>query len=205
MQCPKCDAPSFTPEHPCKECGFRGAIESIEELSHLDWVLEELPLWQAEERIDLHAIRGGYETRRQALRTALGLVPAPLTAEEFQEASLKLYRQACLRDLLVSWLRHDLIHPRTVAPFLGEIEAFVEATQRRLQAIARFEFVLLTRETRLAVMDFLLANVRQLSAVNAFVSDAAEAGLRLSEFDAHEFGCFVDPPYSDETVDEEID
>jgi hypothetical protein len=200
MQCPKCDAPGFLPEHPCAHCGFQGAAESLEELACLNWVLDEVPLWRIQNVDDLPTLRKAYEQRRQALKTALGLQLRPLTPVEIREASLKLYRQARFRDLLLGWLDQDLIRPAAIERLIQQIERFIQLTQTRLESNPGFEFIP-THETQLATVDFLLDSARQLHAVNAFTSSAAEAAALapLKEERAHLTPRPIAPPVAEIT------
>ena len=44
MHCPKCQRSGYSPDQPCSNCEFSGDAALIEELAHINWVLDDLEI-----------------------------------------------------------------------------------------------------------------------------------------------------------------
>jgi hypothetical protein len=174
MRCPKCDAERFTPRQACRHCGFHGDPEQVEELLHLEWSLDELDDWLAQDVNRLTEVRRAYAARQRELEVALDLRPPPLTADEARDVWPRLYRKARFLDLLRTWLEEGLLRPEIVREMVTELEAYVDTTQKRLEHLICFDFVL-TDTVRLRVTNHLLERARYVRTTGAFRDDDAYA------------------------------
>lgn len=112
MKCPRCDCEELTPPAPCPECGFSGPLPQIEELTHVQYLLQELAGWRELSSAVRDRLRTRYLRRQRKLEVELELRPPPLTPEEARHAARE---KLCLQQLLYllnhwnerGWIRRD--------------------------------------------------------------------------------------------------
>lgn len=108
MQCPKCERENFDREKPCAECGFKGDVSKLDELSHLQWMIGQIDRWEA---LDLDAssiskLREIYNAYLKDLEIALGLRQPSFAfdeVEKVQNAWVELAHLETLFDKVEEW------------------------------------------------------------------------------------------------------
>jgi hypothetical protein len=108
MQCPKCERENFDREKSCAECGFRGDVSKLDELSHLQWMTGQIDRW---ETLDLDAssvskLREIYNAYLKDMEISLGLRQPSFAfdeVEKVQNAWVELAHLETLFDKVEEW------------------------------------------------------------------------------------------------------
>ena len=179
MHCPKCQRSGYSPDQPCSNCEFSGDAALIEELAHIHWVLDDLDTWG---KTDLPAVawlqfREKYETRRQNLEIDLELRFPALSAEEAQEAWIKLFRYETLDQLLAGWLAAGQLDPEISRFLVNQLHERIEDLTERLAEYPRLEEPPGDAD-QLKIWKYILEVVDRLGARNGFTNPQIEAEKR---------------------------
>jgi len=111
MHCPSCDRAQYSSTEPCPDCGVSGDPALIEELSHLDWVLDEIDTWAVQGLRDTVRERlwKRYADRQRELEVALGLRLPLFSEKEARQAWPQLFQLEALRSRVIRWLQKGLL------------------------------------------------------------------------------------------------
>jgi len=109
LKCPRCDCEELALPAPCPECGFSGPLSQIEELAHVQYLLQELAGWQEVSSTVRDRLRTRYLRHRRKLEVELELRPPPLTPEEARHAAREVLRLRQLLTLLSRWSEHGWV------------------------------------------------------------------------------------------------
>ncbi len=179
MKCPNCDQPNYYPSKPCPECKFSGDALLVEDLSHVDWFLEELKTWS---EFDLPAltqqrIEQKYTYRQQELEVVLKLRLPPFTEAEAREAWPKLFQRELLLKKMVEWHQANLLKPALVQALADRVQQQINELQERLVNQSPPP----TPDPALPEMQqFLKESIAYLAKSQAFTSVAAEGQVMAS-------------------------
>jgi len=96
MDCPKCQQPGYILSELCSGCKFTGSPDLVEELSHIDWLLDEIDEWDELDNDGREQIRLYYLDRMTELEIELELRLPPFSGEEAAAGwkKLKQYENA---------------------------------------------------------------------------------------------------------------
>jgi hypothetical protein len=172
MQCPKCHREKFEVEKPCASCGFRGNVNQLDELGHLQWLLSQMEAWEAFE-IDpstVSKLREIHRSRLRELQVELGLRLPAFTPEKVEKAWMELAHLETLFDKVEEWRDAGYFNPE-----MGDGDpvrmqrALAEELRQRLDAYQRP--ALPQRDPdRLKTVSFLMDQIDLLSARGWFKS-----------------------------------
>lgn len=184
MKCPRCGYEEFTPSALCPDCGFSGSLANIEELSHVQYLLDELADWKDVSSIVKERKRKQYTRRQRKLEIALELRPPPLTPQEARDAAKEMLRLRQLLQLLNQWNQRDWV----------KSEAADELTERSRKRIKELKDRQAEPDTppaaaierpadRVTLLKSLQDMLDQLREENAWVDEAAyrAAGADLAQ------------------------
>jgi len=73
LKCPCCGHEKFAPPALCPECGFSGSLSEIEELAHVQYLLDELVGWQDVPSVVRERKSKQYARRQRELQVELEL------------------------------------------------------------------------------------------------------------------------------------
>ncbi len=134
MNCPNCDKPNYSPNQPCPDCQFRGDPTFIEELLHIDWLLDELETWAD---FNLGTIEQKYSHRQQELEVTLKLRLPLFSEAEAHDAWPKLFQRELLLQKLTEWQQVNLIAPSAIELLLKRTQEQITELAERLSDQAR--------------------------------------------------------------------
>jgi len=172
MRCPKCQRENFEIDKPCAECGFQGDATRLDELGHLQWLLDQMEKWE-EINIDtapVSKLKEIYKARLRDTQVALGLRLPSFTAEEAAQAWVELAHLEMLFEKVEEW--------RTAGYFKVEMEsldpvkmqrAHADELRQRLDEYQRPQSPQ-TEKDRLKAMSFLLDQIDLLASRGWFKS-----------------------------------
>ena len=86
MRCPNCNQLGYQFPKPCPNCQFSDVENLDEELTHIDWLLNEIDTWTMLSRKAQAGIRRRYVERKRALEIELGLRLPPFSRAEARAA-----------------------------------------------------------------------------------------------------------------------
>ncbi len=132
MKCPRCGCEEFSFSAPCPECGFSGSLAEIEELAHVQYLLDELSTWQDVPDVVRERKRKQYARRQRELQVALQLREPPLTPQEARTAARELVRLRTLAQLLNHWRGRGWIEPAAAAGLNTRTQERIEEIRARL-------------------------------------------------------------------------
>ncbi len=178
MDCLRCKLPGQSASAPCVHCGFTGPPGMVEELSHVRYLLGELPSWSWLGHGVLSQVRTHYQRRGEELEAALGLRAPRLSAEEVRERQWEL---RCLSEYLEetdrwnnrAWLRAGVVislrwGPRERIQAIGEELDADPAGAPRAPAFDSLQ-------DRLKLLSYLEERLGRAHDAGSFVSDKAHA------------------------------
>ncbi len=188
MQCPRCGHDGLSSGASCPRCGFSGDPVLLEELSHVKYLLQELPRWRelgpaVKSRLTKH-----YRARLEELEVSLGVRLTPLSPQEARAAGWEL---VCLEALIGKahyWLDSGWLRREPAGSLIDGVSRRAEDLRRRLAtvpdvAVPQFD----QPEDRLKVLDWLGEALTDLQAQgslvdeDAFASAAGELTARRQE------------------------
>ena len=180
MQCPNCHQPQYTSLAPCRYCGFSGDAAHIEELSHIHWLLDELPAWEGLEWVPstvFPRLKVLYTHKRRQLERDLGLRYPALSKEAAASAWISVFRYNVLLDQLTRWRVRGYVKAEAAQFFLDDVRLRRDELLARLAECAPPD-VPPTDTDRLGVVKALLSLVGRLRDANVFTrSHIAESLL----------------------------
>jgi hypothetical protein len=177
MRCPRCDQAQYTLGEPCPECGFSGEPALVEELAHVDWLLDEIAAWQLRDRAAHAAIRAQYLARQRELEIKLGLRRPPFSPQEAEKAWPDLFQRETLRRELARWQKAGWLQADVARKLIGQIEEQIDELLERLEGHQRPAYPQIDAE-RLVVVNFLLEALDYLSQNDGFATPEAEEQVR---------------------------
>ncbi|MGB0385836.1 MAG: hypothetical protein ACPGWR_13530 [Ardenticatenaceae bacterium] len=130
MLCPKCDYKNFEIGVPCAQCEFRGDVDLLLRLSHLDFLLDEFGSWPP--LIEKGLLEGRYERQLREVEVDLGLREPPPSVEEAVALREQLSDLVVLREALKGWVREGWLLPSVGRGLHDEVAGRREALERRL-------------------------------------------------------------------------
>ncbi|MBI5950849.1 MAG: hypothetical protein HY865_04270 [Chloroflexi bacterium] len=182
MRCPKCQSGNFETNKPCPQCGFQGEAARLEELGHLQWLLNQMEGWTElnVEATSLFNLKKIYSTRLKTALIDLGLRPRSFTPFEAEHAWVKLVHLEALFEKVTEWSNAGYFVLDLRDPVVTQ-RAHAEELRQRLEDYQRPD-LLQTDQTRLDTLNFLLDNIDILKSRRWFKSkveaDQAAAPLK---------------------------
>jgi hypothetical protein len=179
MRCPKCKQADLEPSGECAQCGFRGENASIEELWHIDWVLDEIDKWAGlgVGTVFINQLRKYYSERQKKAQVKLGLRPPPLAPADAPKAWVEFLQHEALFARMKIWRVSGQIKSSALPVYstnaLPTYTARMEALRLQLEGYNRPEYPK-TRPERLEVVNFILDAFPALKQADAFSSADAE-------------------------------
>jgi hypothetical protein len=173
MHCPRCGQPTYHLAAPCSQCQFTGDPALIEELSHVDWVLDEIDDWQLLEAEARQLLEQEYIARQRELEIALGLRLPPFTQEEAGKAWPELIQRETLLHKMAGWLEAGLVDPAATQSVADQAGLQVDELSERLEDHARPTYPRTDAE-RLDLVQFLLEAIDYLSQNQGFTTPEAQ-------------------------------
>jgi hypothetical protein len=195
MLCPGCDQPGYRLAEPCPHCGFNGDPACVEELFHVEWLLNEVAGWLTLPAADRRAIRRDYVDRQRDLEIKLGLRLPPFDDEQAAQAWPTLFKQEALLQQLKGWLEAGLLNPAGVTALVTQTSRQVDDLLEQLEGRARPTYPQSDAD-RLAITNFLLEAVAGLSQSD-YATSPAESAIRtplLAEQERLEINLGLRPP-----------
>ncbi|MCI0477272.1 MAG: hypothetical protein L0Y55_13570, partial [Anaerolineales bacterium] len=176
MRCVKCDEPLSALDQPCPHCQFAGDPARIEELSHVNWLLDQI---DALKKLGIpdKRLADFYRARQRELEIQLGLRAPALTPDQVWEIRATLAQGDALLRKIDAWLAADLLDRVALAPILAETRARVRALEKQLEGYTPAAYPR-TNADRLAIVEFLLAVIEKLTERGGLVSVAAQDRAR---------------------------
>ncbi|MFQ5575434.1 MAG: hypothetical protein ACE5G8_00445 [Anaerolineae bacterium] len=178
MNCPNCDHQPFSPADPCPVCRFSGDPALLEELAHLDWLLDEMESWPAA-GLTKQARRKLYDTylaRLRQIEITLKLRLPPLSKKEAKEAWPGFIHRERLQARVSDWLQNGSLKQEPAQQLLNRLEDQLEDLREQLEGHRRPNYPA-TRADLLALTNFLLEAVAYLTENDAFTSPEAKAAV----------------------------
>jgi len=171
MECPRCKQAELSLDRECPQCGFHGDVALLEELSHIDWLLNDLSKWKGLgiSSTLISQIKVYYSNRRKKLEIDLGLRPPPLTPTEAQAAWHEFLQHIALFERIRIWVESG--QARDVA--LPAYTKRADELRRRLEGYTRPKYPQ-TRQERLDVVKFILNALPALKEAEAFKFEETE-------------------------------
>jgi hypothetical protein len=180
MRCPNCNGLGYQFPNPCPNCHFQDSDRLNQELTHIEWLLNEIPAWEpflgSQSRSKLEQT---YLERRRQLEIELGLRLPPFTPEEAAQAWPQLIQYHALLNELGHWLEAGYLAPTASQSLVEQTQQQVNELQERLEGHPR-PTITLDDALQLSLTNFLLDSVEQLSRQQGFATAAAEAQIRNS-------------------------
>jgi hypothetical protein len=171
MQCPKCQREKFNVEKPCAGCGFHGRATQLEELGHLQWLLDQLEEWETFD-IDASAVsklREIHTARLREMQVELSLRLPGFTPEKVEKAWRELAHLETLFEKVDEWRAAGYFSPDMSGDPVRSQRALAEELRQRLDEYQRP--ALPQREPdRLKTVSFLMDQIDLLSARGWFKS-----------------------------------
>lgn len=177
MRCPQCRRENIDAQGVCPECGFKGDIPAIEELSHLDWLLDEMVKWAGLGFYGdvLLRLKKYYGDRRLKAQVALGLRPQPFSPPEAQAAWPEYLQHVLLFDEMKKWQVAGQITDAALPAYANRMEKL----RLQLEGYQRPAYPRMNREW-LEVVNFMLAALPALTRAKAFTSPEAKKQIKAS-------------------------
>jgi hypothetical protein len=173
LRCPQCGYDELTPPVPCPLCSFTGSLSEIEELGHIQYLLEESAQWPEISSSTRVRVQSRYIRRRRELEIELGLRSPPLSLEEARSAARERFRLRLLLTLLADWVTHGWIKPDAARILTTQTEKHVDEIRARLSepntpSVTAFD----SGADRVALLKSLLDNLDRLHQENAWTDDS---------------------------------
>lgn len=173
MHCPRCGQPSYHLAEPCSQCQFTGDPALIEELAHVDWVLDEIDDWQLLEAEARQLLEQKYTARQRELEITLGLRLPPFSQEEAGKAWPELIQRETLLQKMAGWLEAGLVDPAAMQSVADQAGLQVDELSERLEDHARPTYPQTDAE-HLDLVQFLLEATDYLSQNQGFATPEAQ-------------------------------
>ncbi|MEJ2557575.1 MAG: hypothetical protein P8186_15380, partial [Anaerolineae bacterium] len=205
MHCPRCGQPTYHLAEPCSQCQFTGDPALIEELAHVDWVLDEIDAWQILDVEAQQTLQQEYITRQRELEIALGLRLPPFSQEEAGKAWPELIQREMLLQKMAGWLVAGLVDPAATQSVVDQANLQVDELSERLEDHPRPTYPQTDAE-RLDLIQFLLEAIDYLSQNQGFASPEAQEQVLaplLSEKESLEIKLGLRPKPAPELVPQE--
>lgn len=198
MHCPKCDSPEYEIPAPCPNCGFKAAPAQLEELAHLNWLLNQIDTWDALgiNQTGRQRLQQAYTTRKQELEVAIGLRLPPFTPQEAREAWPDLIHREILLEKVGNWLAQGLVHPAATQLMVDQARRQMDELQEQLAGHKRPPYPHTPAE-HLDALNFLLEAVNYLQQNRSFTSAAAQEQIQaplLAQKESLEIELGLRPP-----------
>ncbi len=185
MRCISCDEPIFSLAEPCPHCQFKGDPALIEELAHVNWLLDELVRWTTISGEIRHGLRQKYTARQRELEIELGLRLSPFTRDQARQAWPDLFHRQALLEKMGEWREAGWLDSAAAQPLVDQLSDQVDDLLEQLEGHTRPDYPQ-TDTQRLALSDFLLQAMDSLSQPGGFVSPEAEKAARAPVIAAKE-------------------
>lgn len=179
MKCPKCNSTNFSITEPCPQCNFEGDETLLEELSHIDWLINKSELWQLMPPTSKSAWgkkRLMFLNRQQELEIMLCLRLPPLSEEEAQQAWHELIQLELILIEIENWLKCNILKPEPTQKIIGIYQAKIAELQERLADYPRPNYPD-GDEDYLAVVQFYFETMDLLDVGRCFTDIIAKAKL----------------------------
>ncbi len=178
MRCPKCKQAELEPNGDCPQCGFHGDKDSLEELSHLKWLLDEMGKWGSLGfNFDgINRLRKLYTGRQSATELKLGLRLPSFTVQEAHTAWVELSHLEALADRMKIWYAAGQVKDDRLLQ--AQVGRFNELRQR-LEGHLRPE-IYITRRSRLADVNFIIETIPAFQQADVFTSPESEQKIKIS-------------------------
>ena len=177
MRCVSCDQPISTLTEPCPHCDYQGAPLLVEELLHVNWLLDQLAHLTSVDLDSRRFLSKMYAQRQRELEIELGLRLPPFTDEQARQAWPDVLHHQALLQRMGVWRALELVKPAIAQAMVDETTEQVDEWLDRLQGRTPPRYPQ-TDVERLALANFLLQAVDQLIQQNGLVSPGAEAQVR---------------------------
>ncbi|MEW5718478.1 MAG: hypothetical protein AB1817_07630, partial [Chloroflexota bacterium] len=178
MRCVKCDEPISRLDEPCSHCQFHGAPALVEELSHVNWLLDQIDALR-KLGIPDKRLADFYRARQRDLEIQLGLRAPALAPDQVRTIRATLAQGDALLRKIDAWLADDLLDRAALALVLAETRAQVRDLTRQLEGHALPAYPR-TDSDRLAIVAFLLSAAQNIGERGGFVSADAQARARAA-------------------------
>ncbi len=173
MHCPKCHHPDFKPAEPCPRCQFRGTPALVEELAHIEWLLQEMSAWKDGEAPAYQRLAQKYTDRQREVQIRLGLRLPPFTPQQAENAWPDLMQRKALLRKMDEWQRAGCFKPGSTQKMSNEAKQQINELQEQLEGYSEPRYPQ-TKRQRLDLVNFLLEAVDYLSRNHCFTTSQAQ-------------------------------
>lgn len=164
MQCPKCQRENFETDKPCPQCGFQGDASRLDELGHLQWLVNQMEKWEKLniDQASVSKLKEIYSSYLKDTQVGLGLY-LPFTPEEAkktaEKAWIELSQLETLFEKVEEWRTASYFNKEMASldPVKGQ-RAYAEELRQQLEKYQRPE-LLQTDQHKLKTVSFLLDQI----------------------------------------------
>jgi len=173
VRCVSCDQPISSLAEPCPHCEFQGDPALVEELLHVNWLLDQIAHLASLGAESQRLLSKIFTQRQHELQVQLGLRLPPFTPEQARQAWPALFHRQALLQRIGVWRALELVHPDVAQTMVDEVSEQVDELTERLQGHVRPAYPQ-TDADRLALVNFLLQAIDDLSQRGGFSRAAQE-------------------------------
>jgi hypothetical protein len=142
MRCVSCDEPIISLAGPCPHCQFKGDPALIEELAHVNWLLDELVRWAKISGEIRHGLRQKYAARQRELEIELGLRLPPFTQDQARQAWPDLFHRQALLKKMGEWREAGWLDSAAAQPLVDQLSEQVDDLLEQLEGHTRPDYPL---------------------------------------------------------------
>ncbi|MEM7335315.1 MAG: hypothetical protein AAF490_24775, partial [Chloroflexota bacterium] len=164
MRCPQCRTEQFSLDSACSICNFEASIELLEQLSNVNYVIQESFDWTQFDQEKLDALREEYGRKLRQIEVQIGVRQPPPNLEEARELVVqKAVYERYLHDLSV-WESKKWISAVDASDVRQETVVAIDAINERLtDAPTVYQTSVAERKTRLAMVRYFLDRAQALA------------------------------------------